>query len=143
MTTLDEQIRGMFAKLNDRKAKLETLKQQSAPKWKTTGTFRQIGATSVTSMQTASKETIIEIATQVELLAGAQESVAKKLGTDATALIQGYKLEDWYHDFQKRLATINQRDEEAAIADLEKRLNSVLSPEERRRIEVELLLKEV
>jgi 2-phospho-L-lactate guanylyltransferase (CobY/MobA/RfbA family) len=52
-------------------------------------------------------------------------------------------LDDWFNDLNKRLATINIRQEEAELATLEARLNQVLSPEERRRIEVEMLAKEL
>lgn len=143
MSDIDVQIRGLFDKLNARKNKAAELKASAAKSWKTTGTFRQIGATSTTNLQTANEDQILEIATQIELLSGASNTAATKLGLTASAKVQSYTLEDWYHDLNKRLSAINLREEEAAVAQLETRLNQVLSPEERRRIEVELLLKEV
>lgn len=143
MTTLDDQIRGLFDKLNARKAKVTELDAVKSQRWKTNGTFRLFGSTSTTNIQTASVETVLEIATQIELSTVAQTTAAEKLKVASDGKIQGYSADDWYADLQKRIATINLREEEAAIAQLETRLNQVLSPEERRRIEVELLMKEV
>lgn len=143
MSTIDDQIRGLFNKLAARKAKVDDLKAAIAKGWKTTGTFRMIGSTSTTNLQTASVDVIAEVATQIELLSAASVTANAKLGLEVPTKLQGYATEDWYSDLTKRLSTINLREEESAIAQLESRLNQVLSPEERRRIEVELLLKEV
>jgi hypothetical protein len=83
------------------------------------------------------------VATQLCILSGAQEQAAARLGQPVTPKIQGYSADDWFADLKKRLATINLRAEEEQLANLESRLNQVLSPEERRRIEVELLAKEL
>jgi hypothetical protein len=56
-------------------------------------------------------------------------------------MFNGYHLDDWLADLSKRKATIEIRGEEAKLRDIENRLNAVLSPEERRRIEVEMLAK--
>lgn len=143
MTNIDEQIRGLFNKLNARKAKVNELKATIAKGWITNGGFRLLGSTSTTNIQTAPIEVIVEVATQLELLSTATASAATKLGLEPNTKIQGATVANWYSDLNKRVATINLRDEEAEIARLEGRLNQVLSPEERRRIEVELLLKEV
>lgn len=143
MSNIDDQIRGLFDKLNVRKAKVAELNAAKAKSWKTNGTFRLFGSTSTTNIQTASLDVVLEVATQVELSTNALTSAAKRLGVTTEGKIQGYSVDDWYADLTKRIATINLREEEAALAQLEARLNQVLSPEERRRIEVELLMKEI
>lgn len=140
--SIDTQIRDMFDKLAARKAKVDTLKASVAKSWKTTGTFRQFGQQATTNLQTATADIIAEVATQIELLSAASAIAYKKLDLGEPGNIQGYSVDAWYADLNKRMATINLRTEEQALATLETRLNSVLSPEERRRIEVELLLKE-
>lgn len=144
MTNIDDMVRGLFDKLNVRKAKVAELKASIAHGWRTNGAFRLIGATSTTNVFTSPADVIAhEIAVHIEILTASEKTAAEKLGTEPAQKIQGYTIEDWYHDLKKRLATINLRDEEAELAKLEARLNQVLSAEERRRIEVELLLKEV
>jgi superfamily I DNA and RNA helicase len=143
MAEIDTTIQQLFDKLNQRKAKVAELKAQIAKSWKTTGTFRLIGAASSTNIQTASKDSVGEIAVQLCLLDGAQSTAAVRLGQPVQVKIQGYAPDDWFADLRKRLATIDLRSEEEQLATLETRLNQVLSPEERRRIEVEMLAKEL
>lgn len=143
MSTLDQSIQQLFTKLAERKAKVASLKAEATKSWKTNGTFRLIGASATTNMQTANEEQVEEVATQLLLMAGARDAAAAKLGREIKSKIQGYTVDDWFADFTKRLATINIREEERQLEALEQRLNSVLSPEERRRIEVELLTKEI
>jgi hypothetical protein len=143
MAELDQTIQLLFQKLNERKAKVAELKAQIAKSWKTNGTFKMIGATATTNIQTASSFVIEELAVQVCVLSNAQGHAGALLGQPVSVKIQNYTIEDWFADFKKRLATINLRLEEEQLEILEQRLNQVLSPEERRRIEVELLAKEL
>ena len=140
---IDLQIRTLFEKLAERKKKVEELKVHQGKAWKTNCTFRLLGSTSTVNIQTASHDTIVECAVQLCIVTGASAEAAKRLDIACVDKQHGYPAAAWFDDFQKRLATINIRDEEAQVQLLEQRLNSVLSPEERRRIEVELLLKEI
>lgn len=142
MSTIDEQIRGLFAKLEVRKAKVAELKATIARSWVTNGTFRLIGASSTTNLQTANVQQIEEIATHLCIFRGARAEAATRL-RPMDDKQQGYTVDQWFEDLAKRLAAIDIREEEKQLEILEQRLNSVLSPEARRQIEVELLLKEV
>jgi hypothetical protein len=143
MSTIDQTIQSLFTKLSERKAKVASLEAEIAKSWKTTGAFRLIGASSTTNIQTASVDQLEEVAAHVVILANAMSEASAKLSRPGVQKIQGYKSEDWFSDLQKRLAAIDVRDEKKQLEALETRLNSVLSPEERRRIEVELLAKEL
>lgn len=143
MADIDQAIQQLFNKLNERKAKITELKAQIAKSWKTNGTFRLIGATSTTNIQTANVDVLEEIAAHVVILANALSEASIKLSRPGKQKIQGYTSTEWFEDLQKRLAAIEVREEEKQLAELETRLNQVLSPEERRRIEVELLAKEL
>lgn len=143
MSTIDTTIRQLFDKLEQRKAKVASLKAEVAKSWQTNGVIRQIGQTATTNIQTAPAELIEELATQVLVISGARAEASTKLNRIIDPKLQGYTVDQWFNDFAKRLATIGIREEEKQLEALETRLNSVLSPDERRRIEVELLLKEV
>lgn len=141
---IDQTIRDLFRKLETRKAKISEHKAQMQGSWKTTGAWRRLGtSTSTTNIQTANFESIVDIAMEVVMLDNARKEVEQRLGVQTQNTIQGYSVDVWFADFSKRLATIQVRDEEAELAKLEARLNQVLSPEDRRRIEVELLSKEI
>lgn len=141
--SIDTTIQQLFKKLEERKANVADLKEKIAASWVTNGTFRLIGATSTTNIQTASAEVVEEVAGHLLLLANAMNEASVKLSRPGKQKVQGYTAEQWFTDLKKRLASIEVREAEAELAKLEARLNSVLSPEERRRIEVEMLAKEL
>jgi hypothetical protein len=143
MSNIDQTIQLLFTKLAERKAKVADLKAQVGKSWKTNGTFRMIGAQATTNLQTASTELVEDIAIQLCTLELGSAQAMTRLGRPVSAKIQGYTIADWFADLTKRLATIDVRVEEQELAALEARLNQVLSPEERRRIEVEMLAKEL
>lgn len=143
MSTIDQTIQDLFSKLNARKAKVESLRKEIAKTWKTNGSFRLIGAGTPTNIQTASTDTLEEMAAHLCLLDGARDAAAKRLDRTINLKVQGSTVDEWFEDISKRFATINLREEETLLATLEQRLNQVLSPDERRRIEVEMLAKEI
>lgn len=143
MSDIDSTVRQLFAKLDERKKKVAALKTEIGKSWKTNCTLRLMGSTATTNIQTASVEVIEECALHIALICLTKESAVEMLGRPVTSKISGYTKEDWVSDFKKRLATIDIREEESQLAALETRLNQVLSPEERRRIEVEILAKEL
>jgi len=141
MSNIDATIQLLFTKLDERKKKVAALEAEIGKSWKTNGTFRMLGAATTTNIQTSSADTIEECAIQLCVITQAQESASDMLGRKITAKVCGYNVNDWVNDFKKRLATIEVREEKKQLEELEARLNQVLSPEERRRIEVELLTK--
>lgn len=143
MSTIDQTIQALFSKLSERKAKVAQLREDVAKSWKTTGVFRPIGSTSTVNLQTATADMLDEVAAHVVLLSNALAEAATKLNRTNKQKIQGFSSADWFSDLQKRFAAIEVREEERQLEALEARLNQVLSPDERRRIEVELLAKEL
>lgn len=142
MSNIDKTIQDLFSKLQQRKNKVNELKASIAKNWKTNGTFRLLGASSTTNIQTATAAMINEVAVQLCIITNAQSQAAQRLGQEVSFKVQGYSADDWFDDFKKRLAVIDLRAEEEHLVILENRLNQVLSPEQRRAMEVELLSKE-
>lgn len=140
MTTLDDKVRGLFDKLNVRKAKVAELESAIAKSWITNCSYRPIYASAPVNLNTASADIILEVVTDLTIQRNARETAAAALEIPAPTKIQGYAYDSWVDDCKKRLAAINIREEKKELDDLENRLNMVLSPEERRRIEVEALL---
>lgn len=143
MSTIDQTIQALFTKLADRKAKVAELKEAAAKSWKTNGTFRLLGSSATTNIQTAPQEVIDEVVVHLFIMCNGSQAASAHLKRSIGFKIQGYSLNDWLADVEKRMAAINIREEEKELAALETRLNSVLSPDERRRIEVEMLMKDL
>lgn len=139
-TTIDQQIQSLFAKLNTRKTKVAELESQIAKSWITNCSYRPTGASSPVNLNTLSVDGVVDVVADIVLQAKSRADAAALLGTEAPKKIQGYTVESWVEDCKKRLAAINIREEKKALEELETRLNSVLSPEERRKLEVAALL---
>lgn len=141
--SIDTQIELLFGKLEQRKAKIAELKANIAKGWVTIGSFKTVGALAPTNIQTASQAVVEEIAVHICMISAAMEQAGSRLQAPVSSKIQGFTVDEWFQDLNKRLSTIQLREEEAAIAQIEQRLNQVLSPEQRRKIEVELLAREL
>lgn len=143
MSTLDEKVRALFDKFNARKAKVEELEAQIAKGWITNCTYRISGSAAPTNLNITTQETLLDVVGDLVIHRNTRTEAAELIGIKASDKIQGYAFDDWITDAKKRLAAIDIREEKKALAELEARLNSVLSPEERRRIEVEALLASI
>lgn len=141
--SIDAQIEALFNKLEQRKSKINELKANIAKGWVTIGSFKTVGALAPTNIQTASQAVVEEIAAHICMISSAMEQASTHLQAPMSKKIQGYTVDEWFQDLNKRLSTIQLREEEAAIAQIEQRLNQVLSPEQRRKIEVEMLAREL
>ena len=56
---------------------------------------------------------------------------------------QGFSAEDWFADIRNRVNIIKIDNKRKEVETLEKRVNALVSPEQRRRIELESLTKEI
>lgn len=139
-TNLDAVVRGLFDKFEARKKSVEALRATLSAKWATNCQFPRIGgyATS-TNLQTASREVIEACARELAVLQLAEGEVEKQLKITGSAKHGGYAFTSWWADMARRMAAIQVSGEEAELATLEQRLEQVLSPEERRRMEIERL----
>lgn len=140
--SIDKTIQDLFAKLEERKKIVASLRSQTQKGWVTNGTWKVPFTTTVINIQTLPEDQLVLVAGEISDSFGKANAGALLLGYTVEK-IQGYTITEWSSDLRKRKAMIQIRAEEAKLAELEARLNSVLSPEERRRIEVELLAKEL
>lgn len=139
----DSQIQAALAKLAQKKADLAAMKKEQSAMWATTGMFKMVGATAPVNIQTMSEQGLLDVAINIELLSAATATAQQKLGVDVEQTIQGYSVDKWYADLKKRLASIQIRQTEAAIAQLDARLSGLLSAEARRSAELAAVLSEV
>lgn len=144
MTTsnIDQQVRDMITKVNQRQEAVDAQRATVAKSWTTTCAYRVRGSSSTINIMTSNLEQIQEIGIDLQLFNWATEQLDAKLNYKFPQKTQGYTVDQWMSDLNKRIAKINLTEEESKLAELQKRLNQVLSPEERRRIEVEMLMKE-
>ena len=138
---IDATIRELFKKLEERKVKVAEVRKVTQKGWVTNGTWKVPFTATVINIQTLPEDQLYLVAGEIVKSAESIRIGASILNGEYSKKVQGYQIEEWEADLRKRKAMIEIRSEEAKLAELEARLNSVLSPDDRRRIEVELLTK--
>jgi hypothetical protein len=69
------------------------------------------------------------------------ESAAKELGVDYNFTWLGFTVEEWKDDFQTRVNQISVQEKRKELAELESRLNAIISPELKAQMELEAIEK--
>ncbi len=139
---LDRKVREMMNNVRKRTEQLEQTKKTVKQSWKTPCSFWFIGATAPINIQTAGLDTLEEIACHLCLFELARDKASQRINREIKVTYRNYPIDDWFDDINKRIAKLEISEQESKLEQLTKRLNDVLSPEERRRIEVESLMRE-
>lgn len=142
MTIIDEKIKQMFDVLASQKKEVELTERKASRKWLTncSFTFRN---SDVVNIATASEAKIREV---VECLLQSKEysnKASEILGLSEIDTYHGYSYDAWYDDCKKRIAMLQLRAKKDKLNELEVRLNAIVSPEHRRQMELDAIVKEL
>ena len=138
MSTFDEQVKALFEKLNSKKAEVANAER---PVYITGGSFRY----SESMHNVVDIITVREERKLVEILAFLNEreknydEAAKELGVNANFTWLGFTKDDWKKDIMTRVSILQLAKRKAELAELEKKLNGILSPELRAKMELEYI----
>ena len=141
-TTIDLKIAELFEVLNKRKVEVEAAEKTSQQKWKTNCSFPSVfGNTQPINIQTQTEAALIELLADLLVHREFQIKAAELIGSDVqTGNWGGYPIADWIEDFKTRVAKIQLAARKAELAQLEKRLDAIVSPEQRRFMELEAII---
>ena len=67
------------------------------------------------------------------------ESAAKELGVEYNFTWLGFSVDEWKEDFQTRVNQISVQEKRKELAELESRLNAIISPELKSQMELEAI----
>lgn len=132
---IDSKIIELFDTVAKKKAEVEEAEAIIKKSWKTTCSIKVPWIGANVNIQTSSSESLEEIVAYL-----IQVRDAKKL-LGVTPNIQGFEFSDWLADIQKRLVVIENRSKKANLIELEKRLNSIVSPEQKREMELKSIME--
>lgn len=139
--TPDQMIESLFAKLQDKKKAIEAIEK---PHFKTNLSFgwseENLGDRINIHTVTSVPKIVQMVAFLMQRQAAFQEAV-KFLEVDADFTWLGFSLEDWLHDLKARAGKINIDAKRKEFKNLEDKLNSLVSPEQRRLMELEAITK--
>ena len=131
---IDSKIIELFDVVSKRKAEVEETESTIKKSWKTTCSIKLPWMGTNANIQTASIELLEEITAYL-----IQVREAKKL-LNLNHSIQGFEYFSWIEDIQKRIAVIENRSKKSELEQLEKRLNSIVSPEQKRQMELKAIM---
>lgn len=145
--TIDTKITELFNILKVKKAEVEAAELESKKKWVTTCAFRPVFSTNTqpVNIQTQKEDVLVDLLGELLIQDECATRAAKLLGnaTYKGGVWCGFKIEDWIEDFKTRIAKIQLADKKVQLADLEKRLNAIVSPEQRRALELAAIMEEL
>lgn len=134
--TIDDKINELFVVLSKQQAEVDAAEADSKKPWKTKCSFMLNVVSTNINIQTANASLLIEIQAELSLKEAFFGKAAEDLGLTWDGKWDGFSVEDWHSDLIKRAAIININAKKAKLAELEKKLNAIVSPDQRRQIEL-------
>lgn len=143
MENIDEKIKELFSVLENKRKEIELAEK---PRWKTHLSFRYIedskNTSDVINLGVVKEEkTLIDMASFLILREKAWKDASSLLGSNLKFKWLNYSAEDWLEDIKNRMVKIKIDEKKREFTLLEDKLNKLVSPEERRRIELEEISK--
>ncbi len=139
--TTDEKVRDIFLDVQEKKMAIEKAEK---PCWNTSGQF---GYSANSAHDRVDVKTVTDVRKIVDMLAfliDRQEKsnvAASELGVKYAFTWLGFTVEEWKADFQTRVNQISIQEKRKELAEIEYRLNSIISPELRATMELEAIQK--
>ena len=142
--TTDQTTLDLIEKINDLKAEIAAAQK---PNWKTNRTFSyfECGSPNVINLAV---ETDIRVLVSIAAFLVEKEAsycrVALRFNIEAPPFMWlGFSVEDWVDDIKTRIAKIQISSRQKKFEMLEERLNKIISPELRAKMELEAISKEL
>lgn len=137
---IDAKVTALFDVLQSKKTELEETKKAISKHWETNGSF--VGSQpSPINIQTASEGTVLGIVSYLLMTQDYQIRAAKELGIAHVSNYGGFPFSAWIQDCKKRIAKLSIESKKTELDELEIRLNAIVSPEQKRQLELEALTK--
>lgn len=137
--TTDEKVRELFNSVQEKKLAIEKAER---PCWLTGGNF---GFSANSAHDRTDVKTVTDVRKIVEMFAflidrkEKSENAAKELGVDYKFTWLGFSVDEWKSDFQTRVNQISIQEKRKELAQIESRLNAIISPELKAQMELEAI----
>ncbi len=140
--TTDEIVLDLLNKVEQKKKEIGASER---PNWITNCSFgiNPSNAAERINIQVADTNTLITIYANLSLSHSSFEQAAKDLGVKAEFKWQGFTFGDWAADIKTRLNQLQIKTKKDDLAKLEARVNALVSPEQRREMELKKLAAEL
>lgn len=139
MTKLDDKVKLLFDTVQEKKLAIE---QAEKPCWETSCLF---GFSANSAHDRNDIRTLTDLRKIVDMYAflidrkEKSEKSAKELNVEYEFSWLGFKIDEWKKDFQTRVNQISIKEKVKELAEIESRLNAIISPELKAKMELEAI----
>lgn len=139
-TNPDEMVNKLFAKLQEKKKLIESLEK---PRWKTNFSFGYNADSSnrINLQIVSDTDKLVEMAAFLLDKARSHKEASDLLEVKSEFKWLGFTLEEWMSDIKTRANKINIEARKKELKQLEEKLNGLVSPEQRRLMDLEAVAK--
>ncbi len=142
MKTMDMQIKELFEVVQKQKVEVSENQKLTKKSWNTHGSFKLQSATPL-NISTATEDQLLKGLTELLAYRMYVDEAQKLLGLSKEIKVDGFSVDEWVEDFQKRIATLQLKAKMDKLKSLEDRLQSIVSPEQKRQMELEAIIKDL
>lgn len=145
----DKVIDDLLAKVASKRQEVSALEETIRKSWETNCSYQPLVSKFSSSIPSINIQTADEAT--LKLILGDilhRVNLDKEAGTllnlnEQDVVIHGFTSDQWIGDLKKRIAKIKVEGEKKLLQNIEARLNSLISPERRRQLELEAITKEL
>lgn len=140
--SIDAEITALFETITKQKKEITLVEK---PTWETNCIFKfpYKSELSANIQVVSDVSELLKILSFLTIESTTFNSLAKELGVSVKYEYNGFTYGQWKKDIENRIKKINIHKEKSKLANLEARLNQIVSPEQRRLLEVEAIKKEL
>lgn len=139
MENIDSKVSELLNKVNFEKNVVNGLKSAVTKSWITTCTIGFDSTATKINIQTTKEDALIDILAKLVTLSAGHNSACDLLGISKEFIYQGYKFDAWMSDINKRIKLLELKTKESNLEIIESKLDTLVSPEKRREMELELI----
>lgn len=138
---IDDKILELFEIVKKQKIEVENTEKSSKKNWLTTCSFHSPFLSSPVNLQVASEKIVINCLSQLLILKKSHDEACDILNIKNEFTLDNFTYSQWVEDFQKRISHLRLKEEKNKLSKLEERLNSIVSPEQKRQMELDEISK--
>lgn len=134
MSDIDKRVIELLGKVREKRAEIQ---KASKPSWKTHCSFDCFTGARVNIQVVNEELTLISLVSELMLRKQNWDNACKELECIHDFSYQGYSYDEWISDMKDRFGQILVSQKRKELAELEKRIDKLVSPEQRRKLELE------
>lgn len=142
MSDIDQKIKSLFEKIAKQREEVEKAEKEMKGGWLTNLSLTLPGWQAININTTEKGRLVFAVAKLISQRESLRQA-CEVLDTEFVNDFNGYPYESWISDVKKRIASLEIKEKKQKLANLEKRLEKIESPDEKRSKELSSILDDL